>query len=910
MKMLEGLQEPRDWKSRLRAAFHGSEVPDDDVIEELAQHARAMYEAARADGCTPDEAEARVGAQIERWCRDATALRRHHRRAAVVQAPPAESSRVAGLAHDVKYSLRLLRRQPRFALLVVLTMALGISATTALFSVTYGVLVRPLPWPTGERLVRIEETRGGAAPRFGSITNAAFLAWRDQAATLDGLAAWSWRTMTLTGAGESERMRVVAATASLFRVLGVRPLIGSTFETQHERASGSDAVVLSERLWRQRFGADYSIVGRAVQLDGQAHTVLGVLPDTAAFPDRQAQAWIPFLVRPATGNSLSLFNAVASLRPGVTPAQAAAEGTGRGRYAPDTGLTTTAVFGSAGPIEITARPLREALTADVRGPLVALLAAVLLLLAAATGNVASLQLARATTRRRELAIRAALGAGALRVTRQLLVESLILALSGGAAGLALAGLLHRALPSLLPADFPRADSLALDAGVVLFALAASTLAGLVFGVLPAWRVRRLNLVESLADDGAAAVAGGRSRTARARLLIMGVQVAIACVLLVGASLLGRSFVAMLNAERGYDPAGVLTARIAFSIPGYSPERRLAAVEAILARLGGVPGAASVAFTSELPLTPGGSTSGFTLPSRAGDGGTIQVQASPRIVSPQVFAALGTRIVEGRGFTEQDNETAMPVVVVNRAFARRYLADEALGAKLPVAAYASEDGRPREATVIGVVEDVRYVAARDSSQPEMYHPHRQMQGRLPVPVVTLLVRTDGDPRWLASALRAAVREADDRLVAEAVLPLEERLLATLARPRLYAIVLGGFAAFALAIAGIGLFGVLSYGVAQRSREIAVRSALGATRGDIVGLILRQALAVTGAGLAAGLLASSWLAGALSAQLYAVTARDPVTYVAVPLVLLTVAAVACVVPARRAATVDPVNVLRGS
>jgi predicted permease len=827
-----------------------------------------------------------------------------------VEPPPAGSSRLAGLAHDVTYSLRLLRRQPRVALLVILTMALGISATTVLFSVTYGVLLKPLPWAHGDRLVLLQETRGGAAPRFGAMTNAAFLAWREQAATIEGLAAWSPGVMTLTGAGEPERLRVTAATASLFPVLGVRPLIGSLFQERDELPAGSRVVVLSERLWRQRLGTDAAILGRVLQLDGRPHTVVGVLPDGAAFPDRQTQAWVPFHVRPATGNWLSLFSALACLRPGVTPAQAAAEGTGRGRFAPDTGLTTTAIFGSAGPIEISARPLREALTADVRRPLVALLAAVLLLLVAATGNVASLQLARATTRRRELAIRAALGAGSVRVTRQLLVESLLLALLGGAAGLALAGLLHRALPSLLPAGFPRADTLALDGAVLLAALGASMLTGIVFGALPALRVRRLNLVESLADDGAAAVFGGRSRTARARLLIMTGQVAIACVLLVGASLLGRSFIAMLTAERGYDPAGVLTARLSFSLPGSPPERRLATVERILERLAGMPGATAVAFTSELPLTPGGSTSGFTLPSRRGDGAAIQVQASPRIVSPQVFVALGMRILEGRGFTGQDNETAQPVVVVNQAFARRYLGDDPLGVKLPVAAYTPENGRPREATVIGVVEDVRYVTARDSSQPEMYYAHRQMEGRLPVPIVTLLVRTPGDPRRLAAALRAAVREADDHLVAEAVLPLEERLLATLARPRLYAFVLGGFAAFALAIAGVGLYGILSYGVAQRSRELAVRSALGARRGDLVRLILRQGLGVTCAGLAVGLLASAWLTRAIATQLYGVTTLDVVTYVAVPLVLLAVAATACLVPARRAAAVDPLEVLRSN
>ncbi|PYV06927.1 MAG: hypothetical protein DMG10_00485 [Acidobacteria bacterium] len=901
-----------DWKSRVRAAFAGaSHMPDEDVIEELAQHARAMYDTARADGCSHEEAEQRLVAQLDRWRLDAASLRRSSRRPPAVEPPPAASasSPLAGLSQDVNYSLRLLRRQPRFALLVTLTMALGICATTVLFSVTYSVLMKPLPWPNADRIVRLKETRGGIAPRFNSFTNAAYVAWGDEADTIETLAAWSLRAMTLSGAGDPDRIRVAAVTASLFPLLGARPLIGNVFEEQDEILKRGSVVILSERLWRHRFGADPSVLGRVVQLEGRPHTIVGVLPGGLAFPDQQTLAWVSFRVLPATGNLLSMFDAVAKLRPGATAAQAAAEGTARGRFALDTGLTTTAIFGNNGPIEISAAPLRDALTVQVRRPLITLLVAVLLLLVSATANVASLQLARATTRRREMAIRAALGAGSARVTRQLLVESLLLALLGGGAGFLLAGLLHRVLPSLLPADFPRVEDLAVNATVVLFAFVTSMLAGLVFGVLPALRVRRMNLVESLAEDGGAA--GGivtRSRTAQVRMLIMAGQVAIAFVLLIGASLLGRSFVAMLKADRGWDPAGIVTARLSLSAQGYSPERRFALVEQILNRLAAVPGV-TAAFTSELPLTPGGSTSALRMRSTRGDGGTISAQASPRIVSPHVFPALGMRIVAGRGFTDGDTDTSMRVVVVNRAFANRYLDDSPIGAKLPDAGYTPKEGETRESTVIGIVDDVRYVTAGDLVLPEMYYSHRQMRGQLPVPVVTLLLRTTEDPRALVTTLRSAVREADDRLVPEAVATMEDWLLTTLARPRLYAIVLGAFAAFALAIAGVGLFGVLSYTLAQRSRELAVRAALGARPADIIGLVLQQGLLVTIAGLAAGLVGSLWLTRLLSSQLYGVTRDDALTYVVVPVLLLVVAAAACAGPAWRAARLDPVKVLRG-
>ena len=898
------------WIDRVRAAFtHVSPAPDDDVIEELAQHARAMHEAARADGCSQQEADRRVDAQLDLWRLDPGALHHRSRRLPVVVPPPAaSSSRLAGLGQDIRYGARLLRRQPRHALLTILTMALGIGATTVLFSVTYGVLMKPLPWPTADRIVVLKETRGGSAPRFGDFSNAAYLAWRDETSTLENIAAWSQRLVTLTGAGEPERIRITAATASLFPVLGARPLIGSLFEPKDET---SPVMVLSERLWRQRFDADPGVLGRAVHLDGELYTVVGVLPDSLAYPDRQARAFVPFAIRPAAGNSLSMFNAIALVRPGVTAAQAIAEGTARGRLAADTGMTTMAIFGSNGPLEIKALPLGEAMTADVRRPLVVLLAAVALLLLTATANVASLQLARATTRTREMAIRAALGAGGARVTRQLLVESLMLGISGGAAGLALTAFLHRLLPALLPADFPRLDALGVDAAVLAFALLVSVGSSMVCGLLPALRARRLNLVDALAEDGTAPVGAGlRSPTARTRMAIMSGQVTIACVLLIGASLLGRTFLALLHADRGYDLTDVWSARLSMPAPMYpAPERRFALVEEILSGLSVIPGANEAAFTSELPLTPGGSTSAFDLKARAADGGIVHVQASPRIVSPRYFSALAIHTVAGRVFSEADTETSEPVVVVNQAFARRYLGDSPLGAKMPMAGYAPPDQAPIETTVVGIVDDVRYVTASVSSMPELFYSHRQLRGRLPVQTVTLLLRASGDRGAAAAALRAVVREADERLVAD-VVPLEQRLLTTLARPRLYAVLLGGFAGIALIIAAVGLFGLLSYSLSQRSRELAIRAALGASRVDILRLVLRQGLAVTIAGVVAGVLAAAWLTQALSSELYGVTPHDTLTFVAVPLLLFIVGALACLIPARRAASLDPLRVLRGN
>jgi putative ABC transport system permease protein len=815
------------------------------------------------------------------------------------------SSRFAGLAHDIRYAARLLLRQPRFTLLAAATMALGIGATTTLFSITYGVLMKPLPWPAGDRIVVLKETRGGNPPRFGAFTNTAYVAWRDHASTIEGLAAWSQATVTMTGVGDPDRIRITAASATLFRMLGVRPLAGSLFEDKDE-VDRPSVVLLSESLWRQRFGSDPGAIGQVIRLDGESHTILGVIADELAFPDRRTRAWVPYRVHPVAGNYLSLFNAVATLRLGVTAEQAAAEGTSRGAFVADTGMTTAAIFGGNGPVGISATPLKAAITSEVRQPLTVLFAAVVLLLVTATANVAGLHFARATARRREMAIRAALGAGAARVVRQLLAESLLLGIAGGAAGLLLAWFIHRLVPVLLPSDFPRIADVTVNAAVVTFAVFLSVAAGAIFGVLPALQIRRLNLVTPLGEDGTAPVGVGRTtRAGRTRTAIMAGQMAIACVLLVGASLLGRSFFSLLNADRGYNPSGLLTARVSLPSSMYSTGFRYAIVRSILDRLATLTNSTSVGFTSELPVTAGGSTSAFTL---RGADGVVTAQASPRLVSPGAFAALGMRLLEGRDFSHQDDETAPPVAIVNRVFARRYLGNAAIGARLPMGVGYQDP--TKEATVIGVVDDVRYFTTTVSSLPELYYSFRQFNRQLPVPVVTFLVRTQADPRSLAIDLRTAIREGDERLVPEAIATMEDRVLTGLARPRLYMILLGGFASFALIVAAVGLFAVLSQTVTQRARELAVRTALGARPSDIVKLVLGQGLTVAALGVVVGISAAAVLVGSMSSFLFGVTPHDGLTYVCVPLFLLAVAAVSCLAPALRAMRIDPAKLLRSN
>lgn len=814
-----------------------------------------------------------------------------------------------GLALDLRYAVRVLGRQPGHTLVAVLTMALGIAAATVLFSVVNGVLIAPLPWPDADRLVRVSETREGGNNRFPyMLTNASYLALAEESQSLTAIAAFRRERMTLSGSGETERLRVAAVTPSLFPLLEATPLIGRRFEPGDDR---EPLVALAYALWQQRFNGASDIVGKPIQLDGRAFTVVAVMPRDFGFPDPQSQAWVPYYVPPVLGDNpntraIALFSAIGRLRPGATPDQAAAESTTRARSAPDLGMVGIAVFGTRGGPTVAVVPWLDATTDEVRPALIVLLVGVGLLLAAATANVASVQLARATSRRRESAVRSALGAGAGRLIRQLLIENLMVGLAGGAAGLLMAVAFHQALPSLLPSTFPRVDAIAIDVRVALVALGLSLAAGLVFGLMPAWQARRVDLVTSLSEDSLAPVGGGvRSRLARVRALVMAVQVAIACVLLIGASLLGRTFNALVDADRGYDPSNLLTAEISIPDRGFTPERRAQILDGLIERLRSDPGVRHAAYSSTLPLIARESLMGFSIPPRGGSSEATQVQAMVRMVSPGYFESLGMRIVSGRGFEETDTITARPVIVVNRLLADRYLGKDPIGQELPPNASGGE-GNP--SLVVGVVDNVRIRSATDEPQPELYFCAPQRRAGFGSSVAYLTMRTAADPYALVPTLRSLVREQGDTVALDGVMTMGDRLVTSLSQPRLNAVVMGAFAFFTLTIAGVGLFGVLSYSVAQRSRELGVRAALGATPGTIVSMVVRQGLTITLAGAAAGLVAAYWLSRLIAASLYGVAPSDPVSFAAAAALLLVVALVACAVPARRAARVDPQRVLR--
>ena len=598
---------------------------------------------------------------------------------------------------DLRIAVRMLAASPGFAAVVVLTMALSIGATTTLFSLVYGVLLRPLPWPDADRVVRLQETRGGHVPRLTwTMSNGTYRAWREQPSTVEEIGGWfSSRLMTMTQGGEPDRVMVGAVTPSLLRVLRARPHLGRLFVDSDARLP-AEVVILGFDLWQRRFGGRADIVGQAVRLDDRSLTVVGVMPDDFVFPNRETVAWTPSGVIALQGQDgvirMMIFSVMARLRPGVTPAQAAAEATAGARSAPDPKQAGLALFGGSGEPVVSAAPARDVLTAEVRPALLVLLAAIGLLFVAATASMVVLQLSRVSSRTREIAIRAAIGAGSGRLLRQWFVESALLGLVGGFAGVLIAILLHRGVPAVLPAGFPRVDDVRLDWRVMLFAVATTVFVSIACGIVPALSSRRVQLAQTLAADGTNATpATARTTAARARIVIMSGQVAVACVLLVGATLLLRSFSSLLAVDRGFDPNGLLTIRL--PLPATSTfAKRLDPIARIQTRLRSLPGVSDVAFGNALPFVTPGLFRGMSMTVSSNAATKLEVQTIMRAVSPEYFPAMRLRVVDGRPLSPEDSAGSPAVVVVNRTFARQYLATVRSGSGCSFKSVTGETGK--------------------------------------------------------------------------------------------------------------------------------------------------------------------------------------------------------------------------
>ena len=803
------------------------------------------------------------------------------------------------IIQDIRHALRLMVRHPGFTAAALITIALGIGANTAIFSIVYGVLFRPLPYKDADRLVRVWEVHPGGNPpvRGALFSNRTYHAWIEGPQAIDRLAAFTRSSYTLTGIGEPTRIAAMEVSPALFEMLGVTPLTGRLLTEEDAVDAQANTVVLSHGFWRERFGGDRAAIGRTLLLDGRSMTIVGVTPASFYFPDREVRLWVPYRVpRPQEGG-ISVFGTIARLGPGATLEQAAAEGTAAARNAGSRGMAADLLFGKGGPVEVRTERILDEMTARVRPALVLLTIGVGLVLLIACANVANLLLSRGVARQRELAVRGAIGAGRRRLLGQLVTETMVLAMVGGALGLLLGWMLTRAVPSLAPADFPRLADIQIDGTTLAFAICASIVAGLLSGVLPGFRASGGDFT-SILRSGVSP--GTRNKHLGASLLL--VEAALCVMLLVGSGLLIRSFVRLTQVEPGYDPSNVLMARLYLS-PGDRPAAaRLAIIERMLERLRQAPGVEAVGASNSAPFVRATAISGFRIPGTGPDGQPLIARAVSYVVTPGYAEALKLRLRQGRLFEPRDMSSGVIPMLVNEEFVRAYLSDgrPVIGRQFP----GSPEVPPRE--IIGVVGNVLKDGLDAQPQTEIYQLPRDRWTF--TSQSSIVARTTGDPGDLVPFLRAAVREVDPGGAVDDIASLATRMSASMGQPRFAAAVLAVFAIVALALAATGLYGVLSYQVLQRRREMGVRAALGASRGRLVALVIREGLTVTIAGLALGLGAALLLTRLMQGLLFGIRPLDAPSFLAAPIILIVVALLACLVPARRAALVDPAEALR--
>jgi predicted permease len=802
---------------------------------------------------------------------------------------------------DVRYGLRSLARAPLFTAAAILALALGIGSATAIFSVVQAVLLRPLPYADPERLVVVLHDR------TNPVAPANYLDWKRQSASFAGMGAADYWMPNLTGVDAPESVLALKTTWDLLPMLGVRPQLGRFFLPVEDDPGGDKAVILSDRLWRRRFGADPVVLGRPMSLNGEPYTIVGVMPAGFEFPPfwaRGTELWAPLALGHRAlsreGQSLRVF---ARLAPGVTLGQARAE------IAAITERLEKEFPGTNRDVGVHA--LRDIVIGNVRTPLLVLLCAVGFVLLIACANVAHLLLARAASRRKEVAVRAALGAGRYRIAGQLLAESAVLSLSGGAAGVLVAAVSVRLFRLLGPRDIPRFETVGIDAGVLGFALLVSVLTGLVFGLAPALTASQLHPAEALHEEarGSEETGGGN----RLRGLLVGSEFALAMVLLVGAGLMIRSFLALKAIDPGFDPKDVLS--LTASVAGSSheaPGRRAVFYEEALDRIRALPGVVAASAINHLPL--GGDTWlwPFAVEGRPSAGPGASPHATYRVVLPGYFKTMGIPLLAGRDIGPEDLLGSPGAVVVNQWMARRYWPGEsALGKRITLDDRPSPDGA--WLTVVGVAKNTVRDEWSAAPREEMYLPYLQTRSYLEKPssvftYMTLVVRTRGDPERFASAVRGAIRSVDAGVTLGSLQSLKQVVSGATSEPRFYLLLFVAFAGSAIALAAVGIYGIMSYAVSRRTREIGIRVALGAGRRDVVSLMIREGMAVALGGALAGLVAASLLTRLMASLLYAVRSTDAATFLAAGPALGAVALLACYLPARRAARIDPLAALR--
>jgi len=862
----------------------------DDLDRELRTHLELEAEDQRDAGLSADEA------------RDA-ALRALGNRARIREEVRALSPLAAldDLAQDLRYGLRMLLKHPGFTIVATLTLALGIGANTAMFSVVDAVLLQPLPFPQADRLAMVWENV--TLPAYKNSQNPPapgnFHDWRTLNASFTGMAAISGRSWTLTGNGEPARADGEAVSAALFPLLQVDAALCRVFTADEDRPGGARVVLLSHGLWSERFGADAGIIGKSIHLNEEPHTVVGVMPRGFYFRDPDDKLWVPIALTAqqlANHDSHSL-QVVARLKPGVTFAQAQANLDGIAKR-----LTEQYPQSNTG-VGVTVVSLNEQTVGDVRTALLVILGVVGFLLLMVCANIGNLLLARASVRGRELAVRTALGATRGRLVRQLLTESSLLALIGGVLGLALAFWGITALRGLAPAGLPRIDALGLNGSVAAFNFGVALIAGLVCGVVPALHSNRRDLHETLKDD--ARGSAERSRV-RARSVLIVIETALGVIVLVGAGLLLRSFVELERVPLGFQPDGILTFRATLPASRYdTTPRRTAFYRQLGEKLHALPGVQSAAGVSSLPLSMASRSSAIMI---EGEPAPLPGQVRLvdfRTVSPGYFSTMGIPLLRGRDVAWTDTPDATPVIVISEAMAHMFWPNQdAVGRRI-------RTGRDMTTapwlTVVGIVGNIQHVDLIHQPRPAMYLAPSQDQ-RSGDTLRDWAVKSSGDPVGIAAGVRDAVWAVDPALPITRVQTLERMRSAMTAREQFNLLLVGLFAVLALILSAVGLYGVTAYTVIQRTRELGIRVALGAQPGDVLQIVLGQGARLALAGLAIGTLASLALTRLMTTLLFGIGTRDPITFAGVGVLLAIVSLLACYIPARRAMRVDPVVALR--
>jgi predicted permease len=809
------------------------------------------------------------------------------------------------LLQDLRYGTRMLIKRPSFTFVAVIALALGIGANTAIFSVINAVLLRPLPFAEPERLVNLWETR----PPRGITQNPAsypnFADWRDQIDVFEYVAAHNDGGFTLTGDDNPALLQGAVVSADLFPLLGVQAAMGRVFSHEDDKNGAPLTVILSHKLWKQRYNSDPNIVGSSMTLDSKSYTVIGVMPEGFQFPVQNdpVELWTTYAnsLTPTDGGTIAdqrgahFLQVIARLKPGVTIEQARAAMATIGARLSEKYPDSNTDWGA------TANPAHEDLVGDVRPALLILMGAVGCVLLIACTNVASLLLARATTRHKEMAIRAALGASRMRVIRQLLTESILLAIAGGALGLLIALWGTDALVAASGDQLPRAAQIGLDMRVLGFTLLVSILTGVLFGLVPAIHSSKTDLNEALKEGGRGTSEGVRRN--RLRSVLVTVEVAFAVVLLIGAGLLIQSLWRLQSVNTGIHTHNVITFDLGVPEVKYSPAKQSEFYRQLQARLAALPGVEAASGVMPLPLGNSSMSISFEIEGQPLPPGQHPSSAY-RTVSLDYFRAMGIRLIKGRDFNEHDGYNAPAVIIINEAYAARFFPDEDPIGKRIRPGMSVEPGKKPWREIVGVVDNVRFRGLSKDFAPEYYVPESQM----PMDSMTLVVKTASDPHGIVSAVREEVRNMDKDLPLYNIQTMDEYLSAAVAQPRLTTLLLVIFAGLALALTAIGLYGVMSYSVAQRTHEIGIRMALGARPTDVLRLVVKQGMTLAGLGVGIGLVGAFFATRVMASLLFGISAKDPLTFATIALIIAAVALAACFVPARRATKVDPMVALR--